>query len=94
MHTTRVIDDNGRHWFFIHNGDWSGEVFLRRIEEDPGGDESKDKVVEDYTLPGSIIRKACASGVVGNMIAMLEQWDGSDDAACAAGDTLLKRPEK
>jgi len=63
-HTTRVTDDDGREWVINHNGDWSGEVSITRFE----GEQS----VEKHTLPGAIIRKACAGAVVRDMIAILE----------------------
>ena len=89
-HSTFVKDDQGREWVFIHNGDWSGEVTIRRIEKH-GESERDEKVVEDYTLPGAIIRKACASAVVRDAIAILEQWDGTDEEATVAIDALTGR---
>jgi hypothetical protein len=72
MHTSRFKDDDGREWVVIHNGDWSGDVILRRLEGATGAIE--------YTLPGTIIRQACAETVVDAAISFFEQWDGSEHA--------------
>lgn len=96
MHTTIVKDEEGREWVLIHNGDWSGDVKIRR--------RSPQDTIEvihpvqgvgaiEVVLPGSIIRQACAQAVVGDTIAMLEQWDGSADAALRARDTLANGPK-
>jgi hypothetical protein len=89
MHTTIVKDDDDREWVINHNGDWSGEVFVSRSED--------GKIVEDYKLPGAIIRKACAGAVVSDLISIIEQWDGSDREAQMAiraltAETRAKRP--
>lgn len=73
MHTLRFKDDDGREWMIHHNGDWSGDVIICRREGATGAIE--------YTLPGAIIRQACAQAVVSAAISFFEQWDGSERAA-------------
>ncbi len=90
MHTTMIMDDDGREWVINHNGDWSGDVIVKRIEDDKDGQH----VAEEFTLPGAIIRRACALSVVTDTIAMLEQWDGSPDAAQRAQDALAKEAKR
>lgn len=74
-HTTVVTDDDGREWALIHNGDWSGGVEVHRIED--------DVVKEERVLPGAVVRKACTSAVVRDLIGLIEQWDGTADPARA-----------
>lgn len=81
MHTARLTDDDGRDWVVLHNGDWSGEAHVRRLD-------NNDKTVEEYTIPGRVIAQACGAAVVSAAIAMLEQWDGSDRAAHDAIDGM------
>jgi len=86
MHTTEITDDQGRCWRISHNGDWSGDVTVARF--DP---PETTRVVEEYTLPGVLFRQACAQAVARDVISMLEQWDGSCDAALRAANALARR---
>jgi hypothetical protein len=88
MHTDRVIDEDGREWVVIHNGDWSGDAILRRFAENGSGRIEDEKMLEEHVIPGIVLRKIAALGVVGDVIAMLEQWDGSSHAAMAAMSLL------
>jgi hypothetical protein len=94
-HSTFLTDDDGREWVLIHNGDWSGDVEMRRIErgETASGGPEKDRIVETHTVPGALIRQACAASVVSGVIGMLEQWDGSRDAAFRAEQALRLAPK-
>lgn len=53
-HSTKLVDDKGREWVAIHNGDWSGDVTLRRF-----GTEGAplNEIEEEHVLPIEIIRK-------------------------------------
>jgi len=86
-HSTFVTDDDGLEWVIIHNGDWSGDVEIRLSEKSL----KKSEVAETHTIPGAVIRKACATAVVSDAISILEQWDGSSKAAYRAQDALAGR---
>lgn len=66
MHTTQLKDDKDRKWSVIHNGDWSGDATFVRLDEN-------EKVVEEITLPGLLVKKACKSAVIMEAISALEQ---------------------
>jgi hypothetical protein len=93
MHSTFVTDDNGRQWVLIHDGGWDGEAHVRRIEKDPSGDEPKDKIAEEYTLPAVVIRQACVSGVLSDLRAMLDGWDGTSETARRAFRRPAEAPD-
>ena len=61
------------------------------VDEDPSGDESKDKMVEEHVLPGEVLRKACALAVVQDLVVLIEDWDGSAESARRAHDAI-RRP--
>ncbi len=65
MHSTQLKDDEGREWVINHNGDWSGEAHVKRIDN--------DKVVEELRLPAVLFRDACRSAVAHEMISEIEQ---------------------
>lgn len=65
-HSLGMEDDQGREWVAIHNGDWSGDVTLRRLSED----ENK----EEYTIPGEIVRQMSRAYCSSEVIALIERW--------------------
>jgi hypothetical protein len=83
-HTLTMIDDLGREWAAIHNGDWSGDVKLRLRPclDEPEGVE--------FVVPGSIIRAAAVALFKSDLIGLLEGWDGSGDAIRAARVAMLR----
>jgi hypothetical protein len=81
-HSTFIKDEQKREWVLIHNGDWSGDVLVRRI-----GD---GRVLEEYELPGILFRQAARSTITGALIGLIETWDGSDESARAAQDAMAR----
>ena len=89
MRTTMIVDGRGYEWVINHHSDWSGDVDVARYA--PNRDPYRDKPAEPlerYTLPGVLFREACASAVTNDLISMLEQWDGSAEAARRATEAL------
>ncbi len=65
MHTTQLKDEQGRKWVINHNGDWSGDAYIKRVDG--------ETIVEEYHVPGIIIRDACRGAVAGEIIGLIEQ---------------------
>jgi hydroxymethylglutaryl-CoA reductase len=63
MHTT-VLHDS---WIAIHNGDFSGNVTLRKF------DELCEKVIAEIEVPVTVIEELVAEKIRGERIAELEQ---------------------
>jgi hypothetical protein len=94
-HSTFIVDDEEREWTFIHNGDWSGPVDIRRISGKRGvTPESERRIEESYRIPGEIIRQASAGRFVSDLIGVLEGWDGSTEAADRMRDALVRKGKK
>lgn len=86
MHTTKIKAD-GWEWILIHNGDWSGDVEIRRSV-------GTDDAVLVSILPGELLRAACAQMIIGEITGLLEQWDGSSRAIARAKDALMDWPPR
>lgn len=65
-HTLTMVDSKGREWIALHNGDWSGNVCLRRLE--------KGAIKEEHTIPGAIVREMCVTLLKEDVVDLINQW--------------------
>lgn len=54
MYTTLVNDENGKAYFILHNGDWSGEATIRPVDSRFVFDRWEGEV----KVPGFVIKNA------------------------------------
>lgn len=76
MHTTRLteVDEHQSYWIALHNGGFSGDVRLRRIQT--RDIHERPKVVEEIKIPSKALRNLLGSMLHDFMEEFIERWKG------------------
>jgi hypothetical protein len=67
MHRTDIKDSGGNDWHVFHNGDWSGDVYIRPA------DCPRD-AAPNIIVPGFILKNACRAAVLEELKGKLETF--------------------